>query len=329
MSAPIAVLGAGSWGTALAAQLRRAGQEVLLWGRNPNILEAISTQSENPSFLKGIKLPAGIQTETSLEAALQKTGSWVIAVPSLAFSTLLTQAKPFWNPNIDLIWATKGLDGTTGLFLHQCVEEILGPLCQPVALSGPSFAREVATGLLTAVSIASPRTAPARRWKRRFESPAFRVVLEKDILGVQLGALCKNVYAVAAGLSDGVGFGANARAALLTQALSEMVRLGRSLGARAETFYGLSGFGDLMLSCTDDQSRNRRFGLFLGQGHSVESALKAVGQVVEAQHNVQQTYDLAVRSAIQAPLLSLVHAIVVHQEPPRRALEQLLSAITR
>src|SRR5581483_6398475 len=254
---PVAVLGAGSWGTALAIQFARSGRPTRLWGRDREQLLAMASGRRNARYLASAQFPAALSLEPDLATALAGTREALIAVPSHAFRALLLQVAPHLAPDSALAWATKGFELDTGQLPHQVAREVLGVKCAIAVLSGPTFAREVGAGLPTAMTIASPDSAFATALARELSSANFRAYTSTDIVGVEVGGAVKNVLAVGAGLSDGLGFGANTRVALITRGLVEMMRLGVAAGAQRETFMGLAGLGDLVLTCTDDQSRNR------------------------------------------------------------------------
>ena len=256
INSPIAVLGSGSWGTALAIQFARAGKPTRLWGRDPAQLADMKSARCNRRYLPDAPFPELLEVSTSLEAALDGVSDVLVAVPSSAFRTLLAELAPRLTHDVRVAWATKGFERDTGLLPHQVAHEVLGSGYTMAVLSGPTFAREVGAGLPTAMVVASTDEAFAMRVAEDLASPGFRTYVSTDITGVEIGGAVKNVIAVGAGLSDGLGFGANMRVALITRGLNEMTRLGVALGARERTFMGLAGLGDLVLTCTDDQSRS-------------------------------------------------------------------------
>jgi len=318
------VVGAGTWGTALAINLAKNGHDICLWDRDPSVLQTIQQERCNKKYIPEVPLPANIRVEMDLNQALETADHVLLVVPSHGFAEIIQQIKPKWSDAKSLIWATKGLDAKTGQFLHQVVEKELGD--RPYALlSGPSFAHEVARGLPTAVTIASKDLAYAMNLAYTFSNNTFRVYVTQDVLGVQLGGVVKNVLAVAVGISDGLHLGANARAALITRGLAEMMRLGEALGAKRETLMGLAGCGDVILTCTDNQSRNRRFGLLLAEGMSEASALQKIGQVVEAVYNVEQLCQMANAEKIELPISEQVFRIVKQGLSPREAVTTLFA----
>ncbi|HET6655243.1 MAG TPA: NAD(P)H-dependent glycerol-3-phosphate dehydrogenase, partial [Gammaproteobacteria bacterium] len=280
-TSPFAVLGAGAWGTALACQLGRNGIDVRLWGRDAAQIDAMRRTGRNARYLPDVSLPSNLRPESSLDAAVADAGDILVAVPSDAFRTTLTALKDAGAPTGRVVWATKGLELDTGKLLHDVTAEVLGADTVTGVISGPSFAREVGLGLPTAVTAASADDAFAASLVDALHGDNFRVYTSDDMIGVEIGGAVKNVIAIAAGIADGLAFGANARAGLITRGLAEIMRLGAALGARPDTLMGLSGLGDLVLTCTGDLSRNRRLGLALAAGQSRPEAVASIGQAVE------------------------------------------------
>jgi glycerol-3-phosphate dehydrogenase (NAD(P)+) len=302
LTAPIAVLGSGSWGTALAIQFARAGKPTRLWGRNAAQLREMHAARCNRRYLPDAAFPPSLAVALSIEEALAGVTDVLVAVPSSGFRPLLAALAPRLTHEVRIAWATKGFERDTGLLPHQVAREVLGVGYTTAVLSGPTFAREVGAGLPTAMVVASGDEAFAMRVADDLASPGFRTYISTDITGVEIGGAVKNVIAVGAGLSDGLGFGANMRVALITRGLNEMTRLGVALGARERTFMGLAGLGDLVLTCTDDQSRNRRCGLALARGLSVEQAMQEIGQVVEGFHAARVLREVARRLGMELPI---------------------------
>jgi len=320
----ITVLGAGAWGTALAAAIARNGLPVTLWGRDPEVIDAIAARAENPRYLSGLALPAGIAATTDAAAAAAAADLLVFATPSYTFRTVLRAMATVIERGIPFVWACKGLEPETQRLMHEVVaEELPGPPAHGV-LSGPSFAREVAAGLPTALTMASADADFAARVVGAFHGSGLRVYSSPDILGVELGGALKNVLAIACGAADGLGFGANARAAVITRGLAELMRLGERMGARRETFMGLAGIGDLVLTCTDDQSRNRRFGLAIARGLSPEAACAEIGQAVEGLRTARAADALAQSHAVEMPIVHQVNAVLHEGVDPRVAVQALL-----
>ena len=310
MNAPIAVLGSGSWGTALAIQFARAGKPTRLWGRDPAQLTDMRQARCNRRYLPDAPFPALLDVAPSLEAALDGVSDVLVAVPSSGFRALLTDLATRLTRDVCIAWATKGFERNTGLLPHQVAHEVLGSGYTMAVLSGPTFAREVGAGLPTAMVVASTDEAFAMRVAEDLASPGFRTYVSTDITGVEIGGAVKNVIAVGAGLSDGLGFGANMRVALITRGLNEMTRLGVALGARERTFMGLAGLGDLVLTCTDDQSRNRRCGLALARGLTVDEAMREIGQVVEGYHAARLLRVVAARLGLDLPICEGISRIL-------------------
>ena len=321
----VAVLGAGSWGTALAISLARNGHETLLWGRDEAMLAAIARRGSNERYLPGQRLPDRLAIEPVLSGAVDAAGACLIAVPSHAFGEMVAALASMPAGRRGLLWATKGLDPSSGRLLHEVAAELMPPGVPLGVLSGPTFAREVARRLPTAVTLAATDAGFAREWAARLASSRLRVYTSDDLAGVQIAGAVKNVLAIAAGIADGLGFGANTRAALIARGLSEMVRLGEAAGGRAATFMGLAGLGDLVLTCTDDQSRNRRFGLALARGVSPAEAAAGVGQVVEGVETSTQVMSLARRYGVEMPICEQVRAVVTGAWSAGEAVETLLA----
>ena len=322
----ISVCGAGSWGTALAIVLgRNQNNEVSFWGRDPVLMRRIQETRHNEVYLPGCQIPNSIVIQTELDQAIVSAKDILVAVPSHAFCSFLELIKPYLTPQHRLVWATKGLEPDTGRFFHEVVVSKLGGQQPYAILSGPSFAKEVGKELPTAVTVASNDEQFAEDLVAYFHCDVFRVYTSTDLIGVQLGGVVKNILAVATGISDGLGFGANTRAALITRGLSEMMRLGTKLGATVETMTGLTGVGDLLLTCTDDQSRNRRFGLALAKGLSQNDAQKEIGQVVEAVHNAAEILKLAKRYDVEVPIVQEVNNVLQNEVSPLAAVQNLMT----
>lgn len=326
---PFTILGAGSWGTALALHLSRLGQTIRLWTFENNHVLAMQKERVNNRYLPNHLFPSTLLPVADLSDAIKEVADILIAVPSAGFRNILTQLKPILDPSIRIAWATKGLDEDTGQLLHQVAEEILGKQRPYAVLSGPSFAGEVAAGLPTAVVIASQKQAFAKDLAERFNSPFFRVYLSNDMTGVEIGGAVKNVMAIATGISDGMGYGTNARCALITRGLAEIIRLGIALGGQYETLTGLTGLGDLVLTCTDNQSRNRRFGLYLGKGSNAEDAVREIGQVVEGKRNAELVVQLAKKVNVEMPIAKAVWEILHDKITPKEAMHDLFSRATK
>ena len=326
VSAKITVLGAGSYGTALAICLARNGHKTLLWGRDSSHVGVMAEQGENTKYLAGCPFPESLEVTHDLASAVGASENILVVVPSHAFGHMLKQMKPFLLPTAKVAWATKGLDPDSGDLLQKVAINILGDKVSLAVLSGPTFAKEMAAGLPTAISLSSADDEFVEVMSDLLHcEKCFRVYSNKDFIGVQLGGAVKNVIAIAAGMGDGIGFGANARTALITRGLAEMTRLGVALKADPATFMGMAGLGDLVLTCTDNQSRNRRFGLALGQGIGVEKAIADIGQVVEGYRNTKEVHMLAQRHGIEMPIVEQVYQVLYQNKSAKSAAAALLS----
>lgn len=324
-STSISVLGSGSWGTALAILLARNGIDTLLWGYDAEEVKSIQQERQNHRYLPGIELPERLEATNSLEQAVSGQQLLLIAVPSHAFRTTLETLKPFAHPELRLCWATKGLDKSSGGLLSATAKEILGPETPLAIISGPSFAKEVAENLPTALTVASPESGFAGEIAALLHNERFRAYSSNDIVGAQIGGAVKNVMAIAAGISDGLDFGANTRVALITRGLAEMMRLGIALGGSAETFMGLAGMGDLVLTCTDNQSRNRRMGIGLGKGLPADEVKSEIGQEVEGILAAKEVYQLSKKLNVEMPITEQVYKVLYESLPPQQAVHNLLS----
>lgn len=325
MAAAITVLGAGSYGTALAICLARNGHHTLLWGRSQQDVAAMQTDRMNHKYLPDIRLPDTLEVTGDLTEAVTASQNILVVVPSHAFADTLKQIKPHLLPHARVAWATKGLEPETGRLLQDVARDILGEDVSLAVLSGPTFAKELALGLPTAISLSSTDNEFITVLSDLLHcGRTFRVYTNPDFIGVQLGGAVKNVIAIGAGMADGIGFGANARTALITRGLAEMCRLGCALGAQKETFMGMAGLGDLVLTCTDNQSRNRRFGLLLGQGSGVDEAMKSIGQVVEGYRNAKEVFNLAARVGVEMPITEQIYQVLYQGKDAKLAAIDLL-----
>ncbi|WP_241646560.1 NAD(P)H-dependent glycerol-3-phosphate dehydrogenase [Rosenbergiella metrosideri] len=323
--ASVSVIGAGSYGTALAITLARNGYPVTLWGHNLQHIARLSEQRCNAEFLSDVPFPDNLVLTSQLNEAVTQSRDLLIVVPSHVFGDVLKQIAPMLLPDTRIVWATKGLEVETGRLLEDVAREILGPDIPLAVISGPTFAKELAAGMPTAIALASKNAQFAMDLQTKLHcGKSFRVYSNNDMTGVQLGGAVKNVIAIGAGMSDGMGFGANARTALITRGLAEMSRLGLALGAQAETFTGMAGLGDLVLTCTDNQSRNRRFGMLLGQGTSVEEAQETISQVVEGYRNTKEVYLLAASVGVEMPIVEQIYQVLYCGKPAQDAAIALL-----
>jgi glycerol-3-phosphate dehydrogenase (NAD(P)+) len=324
--AKITVLGAGSYGTALAICFARNGHKTVLWGRDGKHCKLMKSEQQNTKYLADCPFPETLLIEENLEKAVQASDNLLVVVPSHAFADMLKQVQPMLPDNVKIAWATKGLDPETGDLLQNVAVKVVGEKISLAVLSGPTFAKEMASGLPTAISLSSEDDDFVAELSDLLHCERlFRVYSNKDFIGVQLGGAVKNVVAIAAGIADGIGFGANARIALITRGLAEMTRLGLALKAEPSTFMGMAGLGDLVLTCTDNQSRNRRFGLALGQGTEVEQAILSIGQVVEGYRNTKEVHTLAQRYNVEMPIVEQVYQVLYSGKDAKRAAADLLS----
>lgn len=327
MKSTIAVLGIGAWGTALGMLLARNGHTVRMWGHEPEQVDAINRDRENKLFLPGYPIPdspGSMEFTNDLAACLSGIRDVLIVVPSHVFRSVLVSMQPHLEPNARIMWGTKGIEAQTRKLLSQVVVEEMGDAVSMALIAGPSFAKDVAANLPTAVSVGSNDEVFARDVVEMFHNPHFRVYINRDMIGMQIGAAVKNVLAIAVGIADSMEMGANTRAALMTRGLAGMTRLTEALGGNPATMLGLAGVGDLILTCTDNQSRNRRFGLAIGRDIGCEQALTEIGQVVEGLDNTQQIYEMAQGLGIDMPIVEQVHAILFGGRKPETVIQELL-----
>jgi glycerol-3-phosphate dehydrogenase (NAD(P)+) len=323
--ASIAVLGAGSWGTALAIQFARGGKHTRLWGRDAQHMHAMARARRNERYLPEASFPESLSVVSDVGAALDGALDVLIAVPSGALRSVLREIAPRLAAGMRLALASKGFELATSQLPHQVAHQELGAGRSIAVLSGPTFAHEVGAGLPSAMTIASPDAQFASALAHDLSAGNFRAYTSPDIIGVEVGGAVKNVLAVAAGFSDGLNFGANTRVALITRGLVEMTRLGVALGGQRDTFMGLAGLGDLVLTCTDDQSRNRRFGLLLADGRTPETALAQIGQIVEGYIAAKATREVAQRLAVEMPLCEAVYQVLYERLPVDEVIRGLMS----
>lgn len=318
------MLGAGSWGTALALQFARSGREVRLWGRDRAQMAAMARERSNRRYLPGINFPDKLSVVADLAACLDGVRDVLIAVPSHGLRETLIAIRPHLSADSRLSWATKGFELHSGKLPHQVVAEELGAERQVAVLSGPTFAKEVGQQLPTAMTVAANDSAFAAELALSLSGNSFRAYTSDDMIGVEVGGAVKNVLAIGAGMSDGLGFGANSRIALITRGLVEMTRLGVALGAKKETFMGLAGMGDLVLTCTDNLSRNRRMGLALAAGQSLAAAQAEIGQVVEGVMAAEAVHEVAARLGIEMPICHQIYRILYEGAAPLEAVGVLM-----
>lgn len=320
---PILVLGAGSWGTALAMVLARNANETLLWDIDHDHIDSLVKNNRNKRHLPEVELPAMLRPVKDLHESLEQADTLIVVVPCEALHSVMSEIKK-GNKSYRICLASKGLEPKTNKLNHLIVEEYLGKT-KCAILSGPSFAKEVATEIPTAVTVASESASTASFFTGIFHNQVFRTYTHDDVIGVQVGGAVKNVMAIAAGIADGLKFGANTRAALITRGLAEITRLGVAMGARRETFMGLTGLGDLVLTCTDDQSRNRRFGLAIADGQSVDEAKRSIGQAIEGIRTATAISFLVDEYAIEMPISMQIHNVIRGKQTARQAVQNLLA----
>lgn len=325
---PITVIGAGSWGTALAIQLARAGTAVTLWGRDSDHMQELENKRSNERYLPGCSFPDNLQIEQNFDTAIALTQRILVSVPSHAFRTVIGQISGCIaqkTSSLELAWATKGFELSTGLLPHQIVQQLMPECIHYAVVSGPTFALEVGAGLPTAITVAGSNEEWSRSLANALRSKNFIAYTSLDIVGVEIGGAVKNALAIGAGLSDGLGFGANARIAMINRGLRELSRLGLAMGAKPETFVGLAGMGDLVLTCTDNQSRNRRMGLALASGKTIEEAAREIGQVVEGIGAARAVFEQSQRLKVSMPIIEQIYRVVAEGVNPRDAVETLLT----
>jgi len=319
----ITLLGAGAWGTALAIAF--AGKhEVVLWSREADVAVDLQNTRENHRFFPGYKLPESVAISTDFAAALAGAELLVVATPIAGLRPTIERLAAL-NVTLPLVWVCKGFEAGSGKLPHQLVSEILGPQAICGALSGPSFAEEVAAGQPTAIALAANNPVFAREAARQLHTKKLRIYANDDLIGVEVGGAVKNVLAIATGACDGLGLGLNSRAALMTRGLAEIARLGLALGAQRETFMGLAGMGDLILTCTGDLSRNRRVGLALAENKSLPQILEELGHVAEGVYTAREVDQLACKLGVDMPISAAVAAVLDGRLSAAQAVEQLMA----
>ncbi len=323
LTRPIAVLGAGAFGTALAIQLARRGARTLLWGRDTEAMAQAQALRENRRYLPRCPLPAPLEVRGDFDVTVTAAGDLLIATPMSALRETCDRLAPIVRPEQGVACACKGLEPGTGRFVHEIIAEVLGAERALAVVSGPTFARELAMGLPTAVTVAANQPAFAERIAAALHGDGFRAYTSDDVIGVEIGGATKNVLAIAVGIADGLGLGANTRSAMITRGLNEIARLGTALGAQPETVMGMSGLGDLVLTCTDNQSRNRRFGLLLGQGRTPAQAIEEIASVVEGARAAAEVRKLARQHGIEMPLCEHIAAVIAGEMTTMEAVGRL------
>lgn len=324
----VAIIGAGGWGTALAIVLANAkdSRQIALWARENDVLESLQTARENTAFLPGFRVPANVAVTGELEQALQGSEIVIGAIPAAHARAMYSAMLPLLRPEMRFVSATKGLEPDTLLRITEVIAQVLSRKFRPrvSALSGPSFAKEVARGDPTAVVIASTDRDTAREIQREFSGPTLRLYTNEDVTGVELGGALKNIIAIAAGVAEGLGLGHNTIAALITRGLAEMMRLGTALGARRETLAGLAGMGDLVLTCTGDLSRNRFVGVELARGRKLEDILASMRMVAEGIGTAAAARTLAHKAGVEMPITEQMFAVLHSGRSPKAALRKLM-----
>lgn len=323
LPARIAVLGAGSFGTALAIHLARRGHQTLLWGRDAARMAGMQAARENAAYLPGMPFPAKLQATSDLAAAVRGAEDLLLAIPSAALGATVEAIAPYLRAGQGLVSACKGLEPGTARLGHEVIAALLPSGHAMAVLSGPTFAKELAMGLPTAVTIASSDAAFAEEIARVFHGDGFRAYPSDDVIGVEIGGAAKNVMAIGVGIADGLGLGANTRAGFITRSLNELMRLGVAAGAKPETFMGLAGLGDLVLTCTDNQSRNRRFGLLLAEGKTPDEARQVIGQVVEGAKAAREVLRFAAKLGVDVPITAQIARVIAGEIKPVEAVTAL------
>jgi glycerol-3-phosphate dehydrogenase (NAD(P)+) len=325
--ASITLFGAGSWGTALAVHLASAGREVTLWARRPEVAQQIRRTAHNPTYLPELLIPSSVTITTDLQAAAEASSLWALAVPSQAMRDRAEALSPHAHSGVTAVSLSKGIENDTLLRMSQVLDDVFEavPRGQIGALSGPSHAEEVAEGRPATVVVAAPEEGPTRAVQRMFMTERLRVYLSTDVAGVEIGGAAKNVLAIAAGISDAMGYGDSAKASLITRGLAEIQRLGRALGGNPQTFAGLSGVGDLVVTCTSEHSRNRALGERMGAGRSLEDVLDEMDMVAEGVHTTRAVYQLARRHGVETPIIDAVQAVLFDDKRPGQMVKRLMT----
>jgi glycerol-3-phosphate dehydrogenase (NAD(P)+) len=323
----IAVIGAGSWGTALGNMLAQKGYEVDLWVREEAVFRQIERDRVNRDFLPGVELFPALRPVSSFEEAVREKELVLLVIPSHVFREVLTALSPYLDNGMTLMAATKGIENDTLMVMSQVAETILPATYHHsfACMGGPSFAREVSVKSPTAVTIACRDSHQGTRLQKVFHTDFFRVYTTEDVMGVQLGGALKNVIAIAAGAADGLNFGHNARAALITRGLAEITRLGVAMGANPHTFAGLAGMGDLVLTCTGDLSRNRTVGLKIAGGMTLDEIVRGMNMVAEGIRTARSSYELSRKAGVDMPITTQVYQILYENKDPMKAVSDLMS----
>lgn len=327
MSGSLTLFGAGSWGTALAVHLASAGRDVTLWARREEAVRGMRQTRRNPTYLSDVSIPSSVRITSDLHEAAEASSLWAVAVPSQNLRSIATQIDPCTRSDVTVVSLAKGIENETLLTMSQVLSEVLADVSdsQIGVLYGPSHAEEVARERPTAVVASAPTKSRAERIQEAFMTKRLRVYVNTDVIGVEIGGSAKNVLAIAAGMSDGVGYGDNAKAALVTRGLAEIRRLGLTLGAEAQTFAGLAGIGDLVVTCMSTHSRNRYLGEQIGKGRTLDEVLDEMDMVAEGVRTTQSIHDLARHHQIEMPITEAVYAILFENKQPREMVDELMT----
>ncbi len=327
MSSSLTLFGAGSWGTALAVHLAQAGRDVTLWARRPAAVKRMRRTRENAPYLPDVRIPSAVRLTSDVDTAASAADLWAVAIPSQHLRSMVKRLRPFLHDDVTVVSLAKGIENDTLLTMSQVLREVLGPVAEHHigVLYGPSHAEEVAEGRPTTVVAAAPEEPVAERVQSTFMTDRLRVYVNTDVIGVEIAGSAKNVLAIAAGIGDGVGYGDNAKAALITRGIAEIRRLGLSMGAQPQTFAGLAGIGDLIVTCMSQHSRNRYLGEQIGQGKTLEEVLDGMEMVAEGVRTTQSLHDLAEKYAVEMPITEAVYAILFEDRQPREMVEQLMT----
>ena len=326
MSFPIAIIGAGGWGTALAITMARAEREVRLWVYEPYLVETIIATRENPMYLPSARVPESVRVSNSMKDVLSGAQIVIIAVPSHVYRAVVSEMKPLLNPGMYFVSAAKGIENGTLMRMSEVVVDVIRPAFMPqvAAISGPTFAPEVARGEPTALVVASPEEKLRLFLQKELSGPRFRLYTNSDLIGVEVGAAVKNIIAIAAGVVDGLGLGSNTTAALITRGLAEIMRLVDACGGRRETLAGLAGLGDLVLTSYGSLSRNRRVGVALGQGKPIDEVISSMRMVAEGVKTAKSTVALARKLNVEMPIAEKIYSVLYEGLKPQDAISDLL-----
>ncbi len=321
-----AVIGAGSWGTALAISLADSGKEVWLWVRNSELYQSMKLKRRNPRYLPHAKLTPGVKPTLNLEEAVKNKKFVFLVVPSQAVRSTVASLKPYLESPVTLVCAAKGLEANTYLRMSQVVEEEMSGRgdCRIAVISGPNHAEEVSQKIPSATVAASTCPGTAREVQKFLMTPFLRVYTNSDLIGVEMGGALKNIIALGSGIVEGLKLGDNTRAALVTRGLVEIIRLGNAMGARGRTFTGLSGLGDLFVTCASAHSRNRSVGVKLGEGHKLSKIISEMDMVAEGVNTTRAAYELSRQKGVEMPITREIFEVLYHDKPPRAALESLM-----